>query len=222
MNWGNFLLSEIRFQFNNSNCPFRSPGAVSSTSETCSNSTEGSHLASTCSFARNSCACSSVGSNARSVNSNNYDYIIQNCPRCRESKQFNKSLCPNYNPGRTTTLPATICSACGGKISLQDDLNLSGGSSQQQQQPSSTTSDGQLASLPGTAIRLCNCFPKFPSQTGMAVRTGSANVISTTARPMSLEQIDTTSARRSVASLTSNFEAFLNSHIGIPNSNLRS
>lgn len=197
-----------------------SPGAVSSTSETCSNSTGCSHLPSTCSFVRNSCACSSFGSNTRSVNSNNYDYIIQNCPRCRESKQSHMSLSPTYNPGRTTTLPATICSTCGGKISLEDGLNLSGGSSQQQ--PSTTTSDGQLAVLPGTTIRLCNCFPKFPSQTGMVVRTGSANVISSTARPMSLEQIDITSARRSVASLTSNFEAFLNSHIGIPHSDLRS
>lgn len=207
-----------------SNAELGSPGAVSSTSETGSNSTGCSHLPSTCSFARNSCAGSSVGSNACSVNSNNYDYIVQNCPRCRESKEFHKSLCPNYNPERTSTLPATICSTCGGKISLQDSLNLSGGSSQlqQQPQPSSTISDGQLAALPGTAVRLCNCFPKFPSPTGMVVRTGSANVISTMARPMSLEQLDNTSARRSVASLASNFEAFLNSHIGIPNSSLRS
>ncbi|XP_065079814.1 uncharacterized protein Culd isoform X3 [Ochlerotatus camptorhynchus] len=203
-----------------SNEELGSPGAVSSTTETWSNSTGCSHLPSTCSFVSNSCACSSVGSNARSAGSNNYDYIIHNCPRCRESQHLHTSLCPNYNPGRTTTLPAIVCSTCGGKISLQDGLNLSGGSLQQQ--PPSTTSDGQLAALPGTAVRLCNCFPKFPSQTGMVARAGSANVISTTARPMSLEQIDTTSARRSVASLTSNFEAFLNSHIGIPNSELKS
>ncbi|EDS31754.1 conserved hypothetical protein [Culex quinquefasciatus] len=91
-----------------------------------------------------------------------------------------------------------MCSACGGKISLEENLD---------QTPSQAVGDSQLA----TAVKLCNCFPKFPSTTNI-VRSGSANVIPP--RPFSADRAE---ARRSVANLTSNFEAFFNSHIGIPN-----
>lgn len=192
----------------------RSSGVVSSTNDTCSNTTGCSHLQSTCSFTRNSCACSSIGSNARSIASN-YDYIAQNCPCCRESQSFRSSLCPKCKPSRAPTVPANLCSSCGGKISLQESPNSSGGSVQ----PAPATT------VPGTAIRLCNCFPKFPSQPSVVTRSGSANVINPTSgvpvRPMSVDQIEATCARRSVASLTSNFEAFFNSHLGIPGAPMR-
>ncbi|EAT33410.1 AAEL014315-PA [Aedes aegypti] len=152
-----------------SNEELGSSGVVSSTNDTCSNTTGCSHLQSTCSFTRNSCACSSIGSNARSIASN-YDYIAQNCPCCRESQSFRSSLCPKCKPSRAPTVPANLCSSCGGKISLQESPNSSGGSVQ----PAPATT------VPGTAIRLCNCFPKFPSQPSVVTRSGSANVINPT------------------------------------------
>ncbi|XP_029726697.2 uncharacterized protein LOC109418923 [Aedes albopictus] len=199
-----------------SNEDLGSSGAASSTTER----TACSHLPSTCSFARNSCTCSSIGSNARSLASNNYDYIAQNCPCCRESQIFRSSLCPKCKPPPLApTLPANLCSSCGGKISLQESPNSDGGGSSQ---PSASAT----AALPGTAVRLCNCFPKFPSQPSMVTRSGSANVINPSpavaVRPMSVDQIEASGARRSVASLTSNFEAFFNSHLGIPGASMRS
>lgn len=191
----------------------------------CSNSTGCSRLPSSMSFVRNSGIGSSAGSVARSTVSNNYDYIIRNCPHCRESLRFHNAQCQNCNLDRTATIPANICSTCGGKISLQDSLNSSGGVIQQQISAGvinsrGCSSEGQLA-VPGAAVKLCNCFPKFPSQ-NQIVRTGSANVIAMI-RPSSADRIeDGGPARRSVANLTSNFEAFFNSHIGIPNSDMRS
>ncbi|XP_062540413.1 uncharacterized protein LOC134208662 [Armigeres subalbatus] len=200
-----------------------SPGAAGTNNDTCSNGTDRSHLPAG-SFVRNSYTASSVGSNARSVASTNVDYVIQNCFYCMERKHCPNTLCPNCNCSRGPTIPANLCSSCGGKISLKENLNSTGG----------PTHQIPTTIVPGTAVRLCNCFPKFPSQSGIVIRSGSANVINphststvnmSTAmaiRPMSVDQIETNCARRSVASLTSNFEAFLNSHLGIPSSAMRS
>uniref|UniRef100_A0A1Q3FZT1 CUB domain-containing protein n=1 Tax=Culex tarsalis TaxID=7177 RepID=A0A1Q3FZT1_CULTA len=178
----------------------RSPEGAGSGMDLQSTATGLSHLPSMSSLARNSITGSSVGSNSRSIVSANYDHAMRNCPRCREPLRYH-SQCPNCLPGRSNTIPANMCSACGGKISLEENLDRS---------PVQTVGgsfDGQL----GNAVKLCNCFPKFPSQTNI-VRSGSANVIPP--RPFSADRAE---ARRSVANLTSNFEAFFNSHIGIPN-----
>uniref|UniRef100_A0A8D8MWX6 (northern house mosquito) hypothetical protein n=1 Tax=Culex pipiens TaxID=7175 RepID=A0A8D8MWX6_CULPI len=173
----------------------RSPDDAGSGFDLHSTATGLSHLPSTSSLARNSIAGSSLGSNSRSIASASYDHVVRNCPRCREPLRYH-SQCPNCQPGRTNTIPANMCSACGGKISLEENLDRS-----------QAVGEGQLA----TAVKLCNCFPKFPSTTNI-VRSGSANVIPP--RPFSADRAE---ARRSVANLTSNFEAFFNSHIGIPN-----
>lgn len=178
----------------------RSPDGAGSGLDLRSTATGLSHLPSMSSLARNSLAGSSMGSNSRSIISTNYDHVVRNCPRCREPLRYH-SQCPTCQPGRTNTIPANMCSACGGKISLEENLDRS------QPTTAASSSDGQLV----TAVKLCNCFPKFPSQTNI-VRSGSANVIPP--RPFSADRAE---ARRSVANLTSNFEAFFNSHIGIPN-----
>lgn len=196
----------------------RSPGALSISHDTCSNGTGCSQLSSQpSSFTRKSCACSSASSNPCNVASTGYDYIIQNCPRCRESLNFHNTQCLNCNSSRSTTIPANICSTCGGKISLLESLNSSSVSVQQAAVVNSSSSDGQLV-MPSAAVKLCNCFPKFPSQNNI-VRTASANVIS--ARPLSIDCINVGSSGRTVANLTHNFEEFFNSHMGIPNSNMR-
>lgn len=193
-----------------------SPSIANSNNYIDPNSDNRSHVPSSCSFVRNSRVASSVGSNAYSDGVRN---IQQNCFHCRDYKQFPNTLCPTCitSRGPTSRVEANICSTCGGKISLQENFN----------------SQTPTATMPGTAVRLCNCFPKFPSQPCMVVRTGSANVINphststvSTAttlaiRPMSVDQMEANSTRRSVASLTSNFEAFLNSHLGMPSSSVR-
>lgn len=180
----------------------RSPDGAGSGFDIRSTATGLSHLPSMSSLARNSITGSSMGSNSRSIISTNYDHVVRNCTRCREPLRYH-SQCPSCQPSRTNTIPANMCSACGGKISLEENLNHA------PSQPVVNCADGQLG------VKLCNCFPKFPSQTNI-VRSGSASVFPP--RPFSADRAD---ARRSVANLTSNFEAFFNSHIGIPSAGSR-
>ncbi|XP_055611974.1 uncharacterized protein LOC129758495 isoform X2 [Uranotaenia lowii] len=180
----------------------------SNSNENCSNSTSRSHLPSVCSFVRNSQAGSSAGSNPGLERAN---FLLRNCPRCRESLNGHGSQCLNCYPSRTAASLANNCSVCGGRISFPEGLNFS---------TRSVASNGSECqqNVPG---KLCNCFPKFPSQNNL-VRAGSANVISTP-RPMSVDQIEgAAGGRRSVANLISNCEALFNSHIGIPGSERRS
>ncbi|XP_053687164.1 uncharacterized protein LOC128736701 [Sabethes cyaneus] len=168
--------------------------------ETCSNDTGYSQLP--------------PGSGTAGYNTaNGLDYITRNCPCCRDSFNiYNDSQCQSCTTNRVTPPPAVICSTCGGKISLQESLtSCTGGESSVQQ---GTGTDG---SAPGSAVKLCNCFPKFSSRNRI-IRMGLANAMAP--RPMSVDQITEDGSRRSVATLASDFEAFCNSHIGIPNSNM--
>ncbi|XP_055630160.1 uncharacterized protein LOC129770972 isoform X2 [Toxorhynchites rutilus septentrionalis] len=123
------------------------------------------------------------------------DYIVRDYTCCAERNR----------------IPMNMCSSCGGKISIQD--SPSPGSSSDPK-IMSVNGEGQPP-IPGSAVRLCNCFPKFPSQKNV-VRSGLRS-----SRPGSLDQIEFDGQRQTVAHLTNSFEAYLNPPIGIPNPSMR-
>ncbi|XP_055538591.1 uncharacterized protein LOC129726052 isoform X2 [Wyeomyia smithii] len=176
------------------NQELRSSGNSCNNLESCSSGISFSQLPPAVPCQKGTTACNSL---------NGLDYISRNCPCCRDSfNVHNSSQCRNQ-----PTVPPVICSTCGGKISLQESSTSCAGDSTVQ--PTSENDNN----APNPAVRLCNCFPKFSSKNRI-IRMGLANAMAP--RPLSVDQIEDGS-RRSVATLTSDFEAFFNSHIGIPN-----